>query len=195
MSRSDTRPESVTPSTTEPAIDELLSKLERLEGSLENPEEREQLREAMVLAALVSQQGVFGRVVDGFDRSDLAEALLGALVFGIPMFVEGGTLEIGAFLASQPAFLAGTYVVTVGVVISILYVADFQDVRIRNPILGVVPRRLAGVIGVSLVTALVVMTAWGRVDWATPLLAFAQTTVAFAPMTIGAALGDILPGS
>jgi len=33
---------------------------------------------------------------------------------------------------------------------------------------------------------------WGRLH---PLLAFAQVTVAVFPMAIGAALGDILPGT
>jgi hypothetical protein len=39
------------------------------------------------------------------------------------------------------------------------------------------------------------MTAWGRVDWARPVVAFSQVAVAFGPMAVGAALGDILPGS
>jgi hypothetical protein len=39
------------------------------------------------------------------------------------------------------------------------------------------------------------MTAWGRVDWAAPELAVATIVVAWMPMAIGAALGDILPGT
>jgi hypothetical protein len=45
---------------------------------------------------------VFGRIVYGFDRSDIAEDALGALVFGIPMAVEGGTQEVGSFVAAKP---------------------------------------------------------------------------------------------
>jgi hypothetical protein len=52
-----------------------------------------------------------------------------------------------------------------------------------------------GVLSISFVTAFVMMTAWGRVDWAVPWLAFCRCTVAFVPMAIGAALGDILPGT
>jgi hypothetical protein len=46
-----------------------------------------------------------------------------------------------------------------------------------------------------MVTALVMMTVWGRVSWSEPWLAFCTVSVAFVPMAIGAALGDILPGS
>jgi hypothetical protein len=38
------------------------------------------------------------------------------------------------------------------------------------------------------------MTAWGRVEWAQPWLAVCQISVAWVPMAIGAALGDLLPG-
>jgi uncharacterized membrane protein len=145
--------------------------------------------------ALRVERRAFGRVVSGFDRSDVAEALLGSLLFGIPMFVEGGTQEIGEFLAPRPFWLGGTGLATVGTVIGIIYVADFQDVRIRDPILGIFPRKLTGVLLVSGLTAALVMTGWGRVDWAAPRLAFATVVVAWFPMAIGAALGDILPGS
>jgi len=36
---------------------------------------------------------------------------------------------------------------------------------------------------------------WGRVSWSDSPLAFTQVTVAVFPMAIGAALGDILPGT
>ncbi len=104
------------------------------------------------------------------------------------MLVEDGTLDVGRFVAGHPAFLDGTLLVTVGLVIGIIYVANIQDVRITNPILGVIPRRLVGVLGTSFLTAPVPMTVWGRVSWTEP-------TVAFVPMAIGAALGDILPGT
>nr|WP_218153756.1 hypothetical protein [Halopelagius inordinatus] len=50
-------------------------------------------------------------------------------------------------------------------------------------------------LGVSFVTAAALMTGLGRVEWATPGLAIADVVVAFVPMSIGAALGDILPGT
>jgi hypothetical protein len=51
------------------------------------------------------------------------------------------------------------------------------------------------VLGVSFITAFVTMTAGGRVDWPLPWLALCRCTVAFVPLAIGAALGDILPGT
>jgi uncharacterized membrane protein len=83
----------------------------------------------------------------------------------------------------------------VAIVVGLLYVAEIQQVEIHRPLLGVVPRRLAGVVGVSYVMAIFLMTVWGRVDWVDPWLALCRTSVAFSAMAIGAALGDILPGS
>jgi uncharacterized membrane protein len=176
------------------SMGELFDELEELEALVDSPAEREQVHEAMRAAAAADESAVFGRVVFGFDRSDAAEALLGALLFGIPMFVEGGTQEVGTYVASHPVYFAATNALAVGLVVGILYIADFQDVRVMNPILGVVPRKLAGVLLISALTALFMMTAWGRVDWTHPWLAVCQVSVAWVPMAIGAALGDLLPG-
>lgn len=111
------------------------------------------------------------------------------------MFVEGGTYEIGPFLARNLPLLLGTHVITIAIVIGILYVADFRDVRIHAPILGVVPRRVVGVMGALLLTAIVTMTVWGTISWEQPVEAIAAITVAHLPMSIGATIGDILPGS
>ncbi|MFB6160338.1 MAG: DUF2391 family protein [Haloferacaceae archaeon] len=183
--------------TTNPTGDdteEVTALLDRLEELTDTESEREQVR-AVVQAEMGIDVGVFGRVVSGFDRGDLAEAMVGSVVFGIPMFVEGGTTEVGTHLAANPLGIAATLLFTVGVVVGILYVSGIQDVRVTAPILGVVPRRLAGVVGVAFLTAVAGMTVWGRVDWADPAVATAGVTVAFVPMAIGAALSDILPGT
>ena len=180
---------------TPPDMADVFDELEALESVVDTPEERERVRETkrMVLRA---QRGTFGRVISGFDRADAAEALLGSLLFGIPMFVEGGTGEVGAFVATHPLYFLGTLAGAVLTVIGILYVADIQDVRVRNPIFGLIPRKLLGVVAVAAVTAVVMMTVWGRVDWAAePWGSVCDVTVAFFPMAIGSALGDILPGS
>jgi len=191
---SDSDSEAVAGPTAE--MERLLAEFDALAETVDSPAERERVRAARRAAVVAAREaGVFGRVIRGFDRADLAEAFLGAVLFGVPMFVEGGTNEVGHHLAAHPLSLVGTVAGAVGLVIGILYVADIQDVRIHEPLFGVVPRRLVGVLGVSAVTAVVVMTAWGRVDWATPVLAVADVTVAFVPMSVGAALGDILPGS
>ncbi len=178
----------------EEELEELVDDLAAIEEEVDDPEARERLRDAMTRLAALQPPG-FGNVIVGYDYRDAAEGLLGSLIFGIPMVVEGGTLEIGAFVAATPSLLAGTVLATLGVVVAILYVAEFQDVRVSEPLLGVVPRRLAGVVTISLVTAAVMLTAWGRIDWAEPRLAVATVAVAWFPMAIGAALGDIVPGS
>lgn len=179
----------------EPDMGDLFDDLEELEATVDTEEERERVRETMQTAMEVQDSPVFGRVIWGFDRADFAEAMLGALIFGLPMFVEGGTLDVGAFLADHPHFLAFTYAVAIAIVVGILYVSNIQDVRIHEPILGVFPRRLLGVLGISFGAAFVMMTAWGQVTWSDGWLAFCQCSVAFMPMAIGAALGDILPGT
>ncbi|WP_276261472.1 DUF2391 domain-containing protein [Haloglomus litoreum] len=177
-----------------PTASDVLDELEALAGTVDDPEEREAVERAKLVLGEM-QAGPFGNVVYGFDRADAAEALLGALLFGIPMFVEGGTLEVGTFVAANPLALVGTLGASVALTIGILYVADFQDVRVYRPLLGFIPRRLAGILVISLLTALVAMTAWGRLDWSRPWLSFCQASVALVPMVIGAALGDLLPGS
>ncbi|WP_227131551.1 TIGR02587 family membrane protein [Halorubellus salinus] len=178
-----------------PDMGDLYDELEALADVVDDPAERERVAAAMRTAAAVEPVGVFGRVVSGFDRGDAAEALLGSALFGIPMLVEGGTSEVGEFLATHPVSVLGTLAFTVVAVVGILYVSDIQDVRVSHRLLGVVPRRLAGVLGISLAFAVVSMTAWGRVAWGEPLVAAAVISVAWVPMAIGAALGDILPGT
>ncbi|WP_251331237.1 DUF2391 family protein [Haloplanus pelagicus] len=177
---------------------DLFDELEELEDLVDTPAAREQVRETMRVAMSASASAAaspFGRVIRGYDRADLAEAFLGSFLFGVPMAVEGGTQEVGEFLVSRPFHLGGTILFGIGLAVGIIYVADFQDVRVHKPIFGLIPRRLVGVTGVSLVMAVVLLTGWGRVDWADPTLAFANVVVAFVPMSVGAALGDILPGS
>ncbi|WP_336021868.1 DUF2391 family protein [Halobellus salinisoli] len=193
----DTHPPDVEPSDSDrDDLERLLAEFDALAETVDSPKERERVRSARRAAVVaVADAPVFGRVIRGFDRADLAEAFLGCVLFGIPMFVEGGTNEVGQHLATHPISLVGTLVGTVGLVVGILYVADIQDVRVQDPLFGVVPRRLVAVLGVSFLTAAVVMTAWGRVGWGEPVLALGDVVVAFVPMAIGAALGDILPGT
>jgi len=182
-------------------IGELFDELEELEDIVDDESEKRQVREAMraATAAQDSDPAVFGRVIWGFDREDFAEAVLGSLLFGIPMAVEGGTVDAGRHIARHPLYFLGTLATAVGLVVAILYVADFQDVRVAHRILGVVPRRLAGVTGTAALTAVTLLTAWGMVEWSLdPALVWESLcvcSVAFVPMAIGAALGDILPGS
>jgi uncharacterized membrane protein len=191
-----------TPDATSPAdggtggVDEarLQELLDEIEDLTDTEAERDRVRET-VEERLDIESGPFGQVIRGFDRGDLAETLLGSVLFGIPMAVEGGTQEVGAHMAANPLAIEATVVFTVGIVVGILYVSDLQDVRVHAPLFGLVPRRLVGVVGVSFGTAVAMLTLWGRVDWAAPGLALATCTAAFVPMAIGAALSDILPGT
>ncbi len=184
------------PAEEDPDIGDLVDELEAIGERADDPELTEQVRDAIDLAVEVQgETAVFGRVIHGYDRADAAESFLGALVFGIPMFVEGGTQEVGTFVATHPLYLLATFVGALLLSVGILYVAEIQDVRVKDPFFGVIPRRLAGVLLIPLLTAALVMTVWGRVGWADPWVALCQVAVAFVPMVIGAALGDILPGS
>ncbi len=174
---------------------DLFDELEDLDDHVDDDEARAQLREVKELATDMQPDGTFGRVIYGFDANDLAEAALGSLLFGIPMAVEGGTNEAGEFLAGHLPLLAANAAAIVAIVYGLLYVAEFQDVRVADPFFGVIPRRLVGVLAASTVTAALLLTAWGRVAWTDPALAVATVSVAVLPMAIGAALGDILPGS
>ena len=179
-----------------PTVAELVDELEELEDMTDDPTLLDHLDDLKELAGDVQEGGTFGQVIYGFDRHDVAEAFLGSLLFGIPMAVESGTNEAGAFIATHAVYLLLSVVGTLTLVYGILYVAEIQDVRVSNPILGVIPRRFVGVLGVAFVTATLILTIWGRVDWtADPWLALCTVTVALVPMSIGAALGDILPGS
>jgi uncharacterized membrane protein len=179
----------------------LFDELEELASLVDSEAEREQVREAMeaATAAQDSDGAVFGRVIWGFDREDFAESVLGSLLFGIPMAVESGTVDAGRYIAAHPLYFLATLATAIAMVIGILYVADFQDVRVAHRILGVVPRRLAGVTLTAFGSAVALLTAWGVVTWTLdPAVLWASLcvcTVAFVPMAIGAALGDILPGS
>ncbi|WP_254280273.1 TIGR02587 family membrane protein [Haloarcula marina] len=183
-------------------ISELFDELEELADLVDSPEERKQVREAMRAATEAQDDDpvVFGRVVWGFDREDLAEAALGSLLFGIPMAVESGTIDAGRYIAQHPLYLLGTLATAVVMVVGILYVADFQDVRVASRLFGLVPRRLAGVTLTAYVVSVALLTGWGVVAWpvtdpAVFWQSFCVCSVAFVPMAIGAALGDILPGS
>jgi uncharacterized membrane protein len=174
---------------------DLLEELDELADIVDTHEERTQVHETRRVARRLSTPTVFGRVVTGFGRVLAAEALVGGVVFSIPMLVEDGVLEIGEYLAVRPGYYLATVGFAVSIVVGLLYVADIHDVRIVDPFFGVFPRRLVGVLSISFLTALGLMTIWGRVDWADPWLALCQVTVTFSAMSIGAALGDILPGS
>lgn len=182
----------------EPENGDVLTYLEELEDDIEAPEQRRTIRKAIAAArrTTTAPPRLFGNVIrNGFGRGDVGEALVGSVVFGIPMLVEDGTLTVGTYLAGTPLFSLLTLCFGIAMAIGILYVAEFQQVEVVNPIFGIIPRRLVGVVGTAFITAVFLMALWGRADWTQPWIAYNQTLVAFVPMVIGAALGDILPAT
>jgi hypothetical protein len=81
---------------------DLLNELEELDDIVDDSEAQRRLDNIKTLTGSI-QGPAFGRVVYGFDRRNAAEAALGTLPFGIPIAVEGGTNEAGAFVAGSPA--------------------------------------------------------------------------------------------
>jgi len=176
----------------EPDIDDVLDDLEALEEMVDSPEEREQVREAMRTARRAGTPRVFGRIRDSFDVRDAGEAVVGAFIFGIPMIVEGGTLEIGEAIAYSVPALVVTALFGLVVVLGILYAVRFDEVE-SDMIAGLVPRRLVGILVIASVMSTGLMTVWRRVDWSEPSVAFAQCLVTGVVMAVGASLGDVLP--
>jgi uncharacterized membrane protein len=145
------------------------------------------------MAHRIPGSATFGRTIDKYTSQDIAKAFVGSLLMALPMLVEDVS-EIGAYFATDPAFFVGNVAFVVVMTIGLLYWADLQQVKITNPILGIVPRRLAGVLTVAFVTSASTMTLWGRVDWVDPWMTLCQVSVIWSVAAIGGALGDILPG-
>lgn len=176
----------------EPGIEDAMEELEELESIVDTDAELEQVRETMHVLRRVRRPRPFGRLTGRFDLRDAGEALVGSFLLGIPMVVEDGTLTIGAYLARHGLYFAATVAFGLAVVVGILYAAEFEKVE-EDLLLGVVPRRLVGILVVAGGTAALLMTIWGRVDWADPWVATGQTTVAAIVMAVGASIGDVLP--
>ncbi|MFB6094204.1 MAG: DUF2391 domain-containing protein [Halanaeroarchaeum sp.] len=176
-------------------VEDLIDELEDIEDAVADPASRERVTGAIETARRVDTSPVFGQVIRGFDRADFTEAVVGSLLVGVPLFMEGATVDVAAHLATNPLAMVATVAIVAVVTVGVVYVADIQDVRVQRAYFGVVPRRLVGVVVAAVLTAVVVMTLWGRIEWSTPWIALNRVLVALVPMSLGTALGDILPGS
>lgn len=176
----------------EAEIEDAIEELEELEDLVDSEHERRQVTRTLRVLERAKRPRLVGRFTDRFGVDDAGEALVGAVVFGIPMIVEDGTLTVGAFIATQVAYYALTVAFGLVVVVGILSSVDFAEVE-ADLLFGVLPRRLLGIVGIAAGTAVFLMTVWGRVSWATPWVATCQVTVTAVVMAIGAAIGDILP--
>lgn len=173
-------------------LEDALETLEELEEITDSRRKRALIRRAVEAVRDASVRPVRG-VARGFGWRDLAEAFIGSVVVGIPMLAEGGTLEIGAYLAGHPLHLAATLVFGLAALIGLLYGTKFRRVEVVNPIFGFIPRRVVGIVTVAFLTSLLLMAGWGRVDWSEPSVAWSQVAFVAVIMSIGAAISDILP--
>jgi uncharacterized membrane protein len=175
-----------------PDIEAVFAELEELEELVDTEAERRQVRETMRTLRRADRPGVIGRFRSGFGSRDAGEAVVGSFVFGAPAVVEDGTLAAGAFLAGRPAFLAVTLALGVGIVGGILHAGEFERVA-EDRLAGVIPVRLVGILLIAAAMSVGLLTAWGRVNWADPVVAGAQALLVGIVMAVGAAIGDIVP--
>ncbi len=182
-------------------VGDLLDHLQQLETVVDSEGEREAVVHSIRLAERLGKNGVFGHRIEGYTTRDIAEAVIGSILISLPLLVEDGVFDIADHLLSftslgVPVWLAVNAVFVVVMTTGLLYWADIQRVSIYRPIFGLVPRRLLGVLLISMVTATLTMTMWGRVgNWEDPAVAIARISVIWTAAAFGAALGDILPGA
>jgi hypothetical protein len=121
-------------------------------GSANRSGTRRALREAQ-------DRGPFGRPRGSFDFRDAGESLLGSFLFGIPTIVGDGTLAAGEYVARSPPAFAATLALGLGLVYGIFRAVQFERIE-GDLILGVVPLRLLGVLGIVTALAVVPLTMW-----------------------------------
>ncbi len=184
-----------------PDVDDLLEKLDALGEVVDDPDERRKVQQTISLVERMPGSGAFTERISKYTTRDMAEAFVGAVLFALPLLVEGGVFEIAAWFASVwvgpvPAMFLLNVVFVIAMTVGLLYGADFRQVQINNPILGVIPRRLVGVLVVSLIATVLLMVLWGRLfeEGPTRFEAVARISVVWAAAAFGAGLGDILPG-
>ncbi len=184
-----------------PDIDDLLSKLDALEATVDDDAERRKVRQTIALVERMPGSAAFTTRISKYTTRDVAESFVGAVIFSVPLLVEDGVFEIAEWflaftLAGVPVFFVINVLFILGMTAGLLYYADFRRISVRNPILGFIPRRYVGVLSVSLATAFIMLLMWGRLHEEDPTTVeqVSRVTVIWAVAAFGAALGDILPG-
>ena len=183
-----------------PTMDDLFDQLEELEQTVDTKEELKEVHDVRKTIEELPGGSLLGTRIERYTTRDVAESFVGSILISLPLLVEDGVYDIAEhFLAHTlwgvPVWLVANVSFIVLLTWGLLYWADFRDIPISNPFFGVIPRRLVGVLAISLFTATMTMTIWGRVgNWEDPAVAFARISVIWAAAAFGAALGDILPG-
>lgn len=179
------------------AIEHVLDQLEELETFVSDEAERTEVQR--VRSMLEHVPGT--KTIHKYTSRDMGEAFVGGLIFSLPLLVEDGVFDIAAWFAAHtvgplPIFLALNVIFVVAVATGLLYAVDIREVKITDPLLGIFPRRLVGVLVISFVCAAGMMLMWGRLHEGDPtaLESLARATVIWASAVLGAVLADILPG-
>ena len=175
-------------------VEAVYDELEELEEIVDSAEELKQVRETMRVLRRTRRSNLLGRLTDSFDSRDVGEAVVGSFLFGMPMIVEDGTLDIGRFIAGNALYFSLTVAFGFVLVYGILHAVEFERIE-ADLVWGVVPIRLVTIPLIAGAVAVTLMTIWGRVEWATPWTAAGQITVTAIVMAVGASLGDVLPGT
>jgi uncharacterized membrane protein len=187
--------------SSEADLERLVEELEELEELVDHPAEREQVRRAIHTAHHVPGLHAVENGIKRYTTRDMAEAFVGSILLSLPLLVEDGVFEIAEHfvefaVAGMPVFLIANVLFIGLFTTALLYWTDIRDVGVTDPLFGFVPRRLVGVLGISLLTATGLMIMWGRIFEGEPTTveAFGRITVIWTAGAFGAALGDILPG-
>jgi len=181
-------------------IDKVFEELDDLEETVDTPEERKEVDGVRQTLENVTSRHFVGDQIEHYTVQDVAEGFIGSSLFSLPLLVEDGVFDVGDHLVSHtvfglPVWLLGNVIFILAMTWGLLYWTDFKDVRVSDPLGGFLPRRVLGVLLISLFTATATMTMWGRVGgWSDPALAFARVTVIWTGGAFGAALSDILSG-
>lgn len=185
----------------DPDYQDLMSRLEELHDSVDDPDEREDVAHTIALVERMPGSRVFKERVLKYTSRDIAEGIIGAIIFALPLLVEDGVFIIADWfmadsLGPAPLFLSLNAVFVTAIVAGLLYYTDIREVTVRNPILGIIPRRLLGILLSSFIVTVVLMLLWGRLHEGDPSLleALARVSVVWTASALGATLGDILPG-
>lgn len=182
-------------------VDDLLDKLESLRETVDDDRERSKVDQTISMVEELPGSPALRRRVKKYTTRDIAEGFVGGIIFSLPLLVEDGVFEIAEWFVDVrvgpiPVFLVINVTFIMIMITGLLYYTDIRDVRVTRPILGFIPRRLVGVLLVSLIVAAGLMFMWGRLHEEDPttLEVIGRITVIWAAAAFGATLGDILPG-
>jgi len=181
------------------SMEEVFEQLEELEATVDTEVERKEVEDVRQTLEGLPGRDFLGEQIERYTTRDVAESFVGSIIFSLPLLVEDGVFDIAehflsATVGGVPLWLAAHVGFLVVMIWGLLYWADFREIRDSAPLFGLIPRRLIGVLAISLFAAGLTMTMWGRVDWADPAVAFSRITVVWSAGAFGAVLGDILPG-